>query len=146
MTWTEFLLKPAGEMAKVNPLRDLRGKLSDSDYEQAVRMVAESRQGHASPLAAEGLSFEQRAQAAARSAGIIPSDEAPGKWSDDQRQGYDAFRLRLEGALSAAEQAKGSKLTVEEKQAVTDHETIQLNLSRSHFGVDLFAQRIEARP
>ncbi|CAG22449.1 hypothetical protein [Photobacterium profundum] len=116
------------ELSKINML-DYRDKLTNAQYQsflgaqrQAVNAVTK---GTREPSYTATLTFKDRTKATAGSAGIIPIDKTPAKYSEDEARRYGVFQEQAATRLQAFEEQKGGKANGDEIQKILDDMVIQ---------------------
>lgn len=131
--WTAFMLATPGQQLAVNPLRDLRPYMDDTDYQSAVRLIADLQNGGKG--ATEGVqSATQMLLSGAQGQGVVPRDTPPNKWSDDQAAAYAQLQRTMNLQLDAFHQKNNRNPTPTESQEIVDGIMLQkLRLSPGFF-------------
>lgn len=121
--WSEFTEMSPADIAKLNPMRDLRPYMDDTHYERALGVVRGVQQNGAKDIDySSTLDFDQRVRASARLAGIIPEGGTAATWNATQQGNYDrAARMAEQAVLLLEQQAGGrDKVNPLERQAAID--------------------------
>lgn len=128
-TWSALLQKTPAEIAKLDPMRDLRPFLDDTHFDRALAIVLEARQVAGGGAQAPGgagalpefsatLTFSDRVKNAAVLGGLIRGDKAPSEWTRAETEAYARSEIEASLAIEELERAKGGRDNVspEERQ------------------------------
>jgi hypothetical protein len=116
--WAAFLKSTPAELAKLDPMRDLRPHLDNSHFDRALAIVTEAKGGgsgggNAGVEYSATLSFNQMAENAAQLVGIT---------AEDDPDTYARFERAAAAAVADLERARGGrdKVAPEERQRAID--------------------------
>jgi len=145
--WTEISTMSREELAQIDdPYTALRPVLDDSHYEKAVNLISDAKGVGDDIDTSATLTFNQRVKNAAMQSGIIPADETPAGFSEEESLKFARFQQEGASRIEAAERQVGRRLTGNEQQEVLDEmltETILLDDSLFGRGSETYGWALE---
>lgn len=134
--WTEISTMTREQLAQIDdPYTTLRPVLDDSHYEKAVNLISDAKGIGEDISTSATLTFNQRVKNAAMQSGIIPADETPAGFSEEESLRFARFQGESAARIEAAERQAGRKLTGNEQQEVID-EMLTETITLDRFGSD----------
>lgn len=120
--WTEVSQMSAEELRAIDdPYTQFRPHMDDSHYQQALTLVNEAKgvRGEDTPTSST-LTFTQRVTNAAKLGGVVPPDETPSRYSEDEAKAFARFQEVTSQRVADFERQKGGKATPSEMQEIID--------------------------
>lgn len=144
--WTELSSMSREELAAIDdPYTALRPYLDDSHYNKALDLINDAKGIGEDINTSNTLTFNQRVNNTAQQAGIIPADETPSQYSEEESLRLARFQTEAAARIEAEERQRGRRLTGGEQQEVLDDMlTERIMIPGSGFGPDFLYGDTEA--